>query len=83
MKFRADAISADQLQNVVEAMAEVVATRQDLGTFADAIESALPAMVARAASSSRKCAATAFRFIVHRDENGLIDEIIARPEPAA
>lgn len=74
-------LTAEQLGSVVDALQHVLVQRADLVEFADAVEQRLPDLIARAAPpTSAKCAPTAWRFRVVRDENGDLTDILATPE---
>ena len=77
-------VSRRELGDLLVAVDEAVGlrTRADLAEFADVLEQSLPALVAKASAASRVarcCPPSSFRFVVARDDDGLITDIIVRP----
>jgi hypothetical protein len=78
------AISRRELGDLLDAVDEAVGlrTQADLAEFADILEQSLPALVAKASAGApvaRCCPPSSFRFVVARDSDGLIAEIVVRP----
>jgi hypothetical protein len=78
------AVTRAQLLDMLDALDGVIRqrSRSDLAEFATAIEDSLPALIEQASTGApvqRCCPPSSFRFLISRDSEGLIDEVVVRP----
>ena len=76
-----EAATQEQVAEIIEALGEVVVQRHHLEEFADAVETALPALIARHSPTAQvKCSPVSWIFTLARDPStGLILSILANP----